>query len=147
MASNAVVRVYHSTSLLLKDGRVLNTGSGDGAGITNRYNAELYSPPYLFKGARPAISSAPSAVGYGQSFFVGTANPTSIARVTLLRPGSVTHAFDASQRFNELSFVRTSDGLTVKSPANANLAPPGYYMLFILNGNGVPSTAKVLRIK
>ena len=147
MASNSVVRVYHSTSLLLKDGRVLNTGSGDGAGVTNHYNAELFSPPYLFKGTRPAISSAPSAVGYAQSFFVGTANPTAITRVTLIRQGSVTHAFDANQRFNELSFVRTSGGLTVKAPANPNLAPPGYYMLFILNGNDVPSTAWVLRVK
>jgi galactose oxidase len=147
LASNSVTRVYHSTSLLLKDGRVLNTGSGDGAGITNQYNAEIFSPPYLFKGARPTISSAPSAVGYGQSFFVGTANPTAIVRVTLIRQGSVTHAFDSSQRFNELSFVRTSDGLTVTSPASSNLAPPGYYMLFILNGNGVPSTARVLRIR
>jgi hypothetical protein len=78
---------------------------------------------------------------------VGTINPAAIARVTLIRLGSVTHAFDSSQRFNELSFARTSGGLTVTAPANPNLAPPGYYMLFILNGNQVPSTARIIQIR
>jgi galactose oxidase len=147
LASNAVNRVYHSTSLLLRDGRVLHTGGGDAAGNTNHYDAEIFSPPYLFKGARPSIASAPSTVTYGQSFFVGNSNPTTITRVTWIRVGSVTHAFDMNQRFVELSFVRTTEGLTVKAPANPNLAPPGHYLLFILNGNGVPSTARIVRIK
>jgi hypothetical protein len=147
MASNVVNRVYHSTSLLLRDGRVLHTGSGDAAGNTNHYDAEIFSPPYLFKGARPSIGSAPSAVAYGQSFFVGTSNPTAITRVTWIRLGSVTHAFDMNQRFIELSFVRTTGGLTVKAPINRNLAPPGHYFLFILNGTGVPSSAKIVQIR
>jgi hypothetical protein len=147
LASNSVIRVYHSTTLLLKDGRVLHTGSGDAAGNANHYDAEIFSPPYLFKGARPAISSAPSTVGYGQVFFVGTTNSTSIARVTWIRLGSVTHAFDSNQRFNELSFVRTTGGLNVTAPANRNLAPPGHYLLFILNGSDVPSTARIVRIR
>jgi galactose oxidase len=147
MASNSVVRVYHSTSLLLRDGRVLHTGSGDAAGNANHYNAEIYSPPYLFKGTRPAITSGPASVNYGERFLIGTANPAAISRVTWIRLGSVTHAFDANQRFNELSFVRTTGGLTVTAPANRNLAPPGHYMLFILNGSDVPSTAKIIRIK
>jgi galactose oxidase len=146
MASNAVNRVYHSTSLLQKDGRVLSTGSGDAAGNLNHYNAEIFSPPYLFKGARPSISSAPLTVNYGESFFVGTANPTSIARVTWVRLGSVTHAFDMNQRFIEQSFVRTTGGLTLKAPTDRNVAPPGHYFLFILNGNGVPSVARIIRI-
>lgn len=146
LASNSVVRVYHSTSLLLPDGRVLHTGSGDAAG-TNQYSGEIFSPPYLFNGARPAISSAPSTVGYGQTFWVGTANPSAITRATWIRLGSVTHAFDSNQRFNELSFVRTSSGLNVTSPSNRNLAPPGHYMLFILNGNSVPSVARIIRIR
>jgi galactose oxidase len=147
LASNSVNRVYHSTSLLLRDGRVLHTGSGDAAGNTNHYDAEIFSPPYMFKGTRPWMSSAPATVNYGEAFFVGTANPTAITRVTLVRTGSVTHAFDMNQRFNELSYVRTTGGLTVTAPASPNLAPPGHYLLFILNGNGVPSPARILRIK
>jgi hypothetical protein len=146
LASNSVVRVYHSTSLLLRDGRVLHTGSGDAAGNANHFDAELYSPPYLFKGPRPWISKAPSTVNYGETFFVGTADPASIKRVTWIRLGSVTHAFDSNQRFNELSFGLTTGGLNVTAPSSRNLAPPGHYMLFILNGKGVPSTARVVRI-
>lgn len=147
LASNAVVRVYHSTALLLVDGRVLITGSGDAAGNANHYNAEIFSPPYLFKGTRPAISIAPSTVRYGQTFAVGTSDPAGISRVTLIRLGSVTHAFNSNQRFNELAFSRTASGLNVTAPASRNIAPPGHYLLFILSGNGVPSTAKVVRIR
>ncbi|MGH7508785.1 MAG: galactose oxidase-like domain-containing protein [Gemmatimonadales bacterium] len=147
LASNSVIRVYHSTSLLLKDGRVLHTGSGDAAGNADHFDAEIFSPPYLFQGRRPRMSSAPSAVGYGQTFLVGTADAASIARVTWIRLGSVTHAFDSNQRFNELTFVRASEGLNVTAPGSRNLAPPGHYMLFILNGKGVPSTARVVRIR
>jgi hypothetical protein len=126
---------------------VLLTGSGDANGNANHYNAELFSPPYLFNGARPTISSAPTTLGYGQSFFVGTPTPSAIARVTLVRLGSVTHAFDSNQRFNELTFVRTTGGLTVTTPGNRNVAPPGHYMVFVLNGAGVPSTARIVRIR
>jgi galactose oxidase len=147
LASNAVSRVYHATSVLLKDGRVLHTGSGHAGGAIDHYDAEIFSPPYLFQGTRPKISSAPSTVGYGQAFFVGTTDPAVVARVTWIRLGSVTHAFDMNQRFNELSFTRTTGGLTVSAPASRNLAPPGHYMLFILNQKGVPSTARVVRIR
>ncbi len=147
LASNSVRRVYHSTALLLPDARVLLTGSGDAAGNANHYDAELFSPPYLFNGTRPTISSAPTTLGYAQSFFLGTPTPTSIARVTLVRLGSVTHAFDSNQRFIELTFVRTTGGLTAKTPASRNVAPPGHYMVFILNGAGVPSVAKIIRIR
>jgi galactose oxidase len=148
LASNRVGRVYHSTSLLLRDGRVLHTGSGDAAGNANHFDAELFHPPYLFKGARPSISKYPSTVRYGEVFFIGTgtADPTTIKRVTWIRLGSVTHAFDSNQRFNELSFVPTSGGLNVTAPGSRNLSPPGHYMIFILNGNGVPSVSKVIRI-
>jgi Domain of unknown function (DUF1929) len=147
LASNSVRRVYHSTALLLPDARVLLTGSGDATGDANHYDAELFSPPYLFKGARPTISSAPGTLGYGQSFFLGTPTPSAITRVTLVRLGSVTHAFDSNQRFNELTFVRTAGGLTVRTPASRNVAPPGHYMIFVLNGVGVPSTARIIRIR
>jgi len=147
LASNSVRRVYHSTALLLPDGRVLLTGSGDANGNADHYDAELFSPPYLFNGARPTISSTSTTLGYGQSFFLGTPTPTAITRVTLVRLGSVTHAFDSNQRFIELTFVRTTDGLTVTTPGSRNVAPPGHYMIFILNGAGVPSKARIIRIR
>jgi hypothetical protein len=147
LASSSVARAYHATALLLRDGRVLLTGSGDGAGTTPQRNAEIFSPPYLFKGARPSISSLPGSARYGQSFFIGTAQASTIGAVTLVRLGSVTHAFDSNQRFNRLSFVLTAGGLTVTTPASPNLAPPGYYLLFIVNKNGVPSAGKSFRLR
>ncbi|HET6837790.1 MAG TPA: galactose oxidase-like domain-containing protein [Gemmatimonadales bacterium] len=146
LASNSVPRVYHSTSLLLGDGRVLHTGSGDASGAVDHFDAEIFSPPYLFNGARPAIKSAPTAVAYGQTFSLSTSDPSTISRVTWVRLGSVTHAFDMNQRFNELSFTRVTGGLRVTAPALRNLAPPGHYLMFVLNGQGVPSVAKVVRI-
>jgi galactose oxidase len=151
LASGAIVRIYHSTTLLLPDGRVLHTGSGDAAGAVDERNAELFSPPYLFnaQGApapRPRISSAPARVRYGETFTVGTPDAATVAQVTLLRLGSVTHAFDQNQRFKRLQFTHTSGALAVTAPASPNLAPPGHYLLFVLNGSGVPSVAKIIRI-
>ncbi|HEX2268959.1 MAG TPA: galactose oxidase-like domain-containing protein, partial [Pyrinomonadaceae bacterium] len=140
MASNTRYHGYHSNALLLPDGRVLTTG-GD-----NELNAEIYSPPYLFKGTRPAISSAPASVVYGQTFFVQTPNAAAITKVTWIRLPSVTHAFDQNQRINRLSFSQASGGLNVTAPSSGNLSPPGHYMLFILDGNGVPSVAKIIQI-
>jgi Domain of unknown function (DUF1929) len=109
-------------------------------------NAEYYSPPYLFQGARPSISSVPNPISYGTSFTVGTPNASGITKVSLIALGSVTHAFDMGQRLMWLTFSRTSSGLTVQAPANRNMAPPGYYMLFILTSNGVPSKARIIRL-
>ncbi|MGZ4897356.1 MAG: carboxypeptidase regulatory-like domain-containing protein [Candidatus Angelobacter sp.] len=141
MASIAVYRGYHSTALLLADGRVLSAGGNVGGP-----NAQLFSPPYLFAGARPSISTAPTSAGYAQTVFVGTPDAASIGRVTLLREASVTHTNSMSQGFLSLSFTKTSTGLNVTMPANANLAPPGYYMLFILNSSGVPSVGSIIQI-
>ena len=140
MASIATYRGYHSTALLLADGRVLSAGGNVGGP-----NAQLFSPPYLFAGARPSIASAPVSAGYGQTVFVGTPDASSISRVTLLREASVTHTNNMSQGFQSLRFTATSTGLNVTMPANANLAPPGYYMLFILNGSGVPSVGSIIQ--
>jgi hypothetical protein len=141
MASIATYRGYHSTALLLPDGRVLSAGGNVGGP-----NAQLYSPPYLFAGARPAINTAPTSVGYGQTVFIGTPDAASITQVTFIRAGSTTHTNDMSQRFMKLSFTQTSTGLNVVMPANGNLAPPGYYLLFILNGSGVPSVGSMVQI-
>jgi hypothetical protein len=140
-------REYHSTSLLLPDGRVLMAGGGQlpGSGATDQKNAEIYSPPYLFKGARPTISSTPGTIQYGSNFTVQTPDAASITKVALIRTPSVTHAFDQNARYIPLSFTAGSGQLTVQAPANGNAAPPGYYMLFILNGNGVPSVASFVR--
>lgn len=146
LASSQVSRVYHSTTLLLPDARILHAGSGDGPGLPRELSAEIFSPPYLFYGARPAITGAPDAVGYGEQFFLTTADAGQVTRVTLVRLSSVTHAFDQSQRFLELTFRKTAGGLTVTGPASNTMAPPGPYLLFILNGTGVPSTARIIRI-
>ena len=146
-ASNRVTRVYHSTTILLPDGRILHSGSGDGADLPRELNAEIFSPPYLFRGARPSIASAAGAVGYGQQFFVGTPDAGQVVRATLVRLSSVTHGFDQNQRFLELSLVRVAGGLGLAAPANGNLAPPGHYMLFIVNSAGVPSIARTIRLE
>ena len=140
VASFTQYRGYHSFTLLLPDGRVLS-GGGDAS-----MSAEVYSPGYLFKGARPVITSAPSTVTYGQPFFVTTADAAQISRVSLLRLSSVTHAFNMEQRINRLAFSAAAGGLNVAGPTNSNLSPPGHYMLFILNGSGVPSVAKIVRV-
>ncbi len=141
MASISVYRGYHSTALLLPDGRLLSAG-GEQTGAS----AEIYSPPYLFKGARPSITSAPSTVKYKRSFFVGTPDAASISQITWIRLGSVTHAFNQNQRLNHLQFALASRGLNITAPANGNLAPPGHYMLFLVNNNGVPSVASIIRL-
>jgi hypothetical protein len=146
LASNVVTRGYHGTSLLLADGRVLNAGSGDGAGAPNERNAELFSPPYLFRGARPTITDAPPEVRHGEQFRLLTPDAAGITHVSLIRLGAVTHAFDQNQRFHRLSFTAEATGLTVTVPSSSNLAPPGHYMVFILNGSTVPSVGRIVRI-
>jgi hypothetical protein len=151
VASNRINRSYHSTSLLLPDGRVLHAGSGgatlpNGLPTPDQKNAELYSPPYLFQGARPTIASASTSISYGSSFTVGTPDAAGIAKVSLIALGSVTHAFDMNQRFMWLTFTRSGSNLAVKAPPSPNIAPPGYYMLFILNAAEVPSKARIVRL-
>lgn len=138
-------RQYHGTALLLPDGRIVVAGGGDSYGGPNHTVAEFYSPPYLFKGARPSIASAPSELQYGSSFNVTSPDAASVSLVTLIRLGSVTHQFDEDQRYLELPFSRSGSTLTIQSPANANLAPPGHYMLFLVNAAGVPSVAAIVR--
>jgi hypothetical protein len=148
MASNAVTRIYHSTTLLLPDGRVLHTGSGDAGGVVDELSYEIYSPPYLFKGARPTISgSTPNQVGYGQSLFIATPDAAAITKVAFIRHGSVTHAFDAGTRFVPLSFSQVSGGVQVTLPAGGTIAPPGPYMLFLVNGSGVPSVSRTMLLR
>ena len=149
LASMNASRLYHSIALLMPDGRVLISGGGraaDGAAPTDQLNCEFYWPPYLFKGPRPVIGSAPATLTYNQTFSVQSADAGRIAKVSLMRLGAVTHAQNMSQRFVPLSFTVSGSTLTVNAPVDSNLAPPGYYMLFLVDGNGVPSVAAITRL-
>ena len=158
MASMKHRRQYHSTAVLLIDGRVLvggNTGSDptseDCKANDPVFEQEIFTPPYLFNpdgtlATRPIITSAPDSVGYGTQFLVGTPSAINIAKVTMVRLSSVTHSVNMNQRINHLPFTRVAAGLRVNAPANGNEAPPGHYMLFIINRAGVPSVAKIIKI-
>jgi galactose oxidase len=146
MAAMRVPRAYHSIALLLPDGRVLSGGGGlcGDCGV-NHPNVELFSPAYLFQGQRPKLEVVPSEVRYGAEFSVKASDE--VTKFTLIRNSSVTHSTNLDQRFMRLESQRDAVGkFTLKAPANANLAPPGYYMLFGLNANNVPSVAKILRV-
>ncbi len=142
VAPMAEARMYHSSAVLLADGRVL-IGGGEAAG---RLRAQIYSPPYLFQGARPTITSAPSAANYGSSFTVATPNAASITSVALIRLSAATHAFDQNQRYVPLTFSVQGGSLSVNAPASGGVAPPGPYQLVIKNAAGVPSVASFIRI-
>ena len=138
-AAQAESRAYHSTALLLPDGRVMSAGD-DYNGGTLQDSAEIYSPPYLFKGARPTITNAPAAIAYNTTFNVDT--PDGVTRAALVAPGAVTHATNGNQRYLSLTLSPRAGGVTLTAPTNANAALPGYYMLFLLSADGVPSVAK-----
>lgn len=150
LAPMSVKRVYHSTALLLPNGKVLHLGGNkEPSGGVGEFRAQLFSPPYLFKGSRAEISSSPASASYGQKIIISTPNNTRVNRVTVVRHGSVTHAFNMGQRGNELVFQRkagSTTNLEVTMPATANLCPPGHYMLFLITLTGVPSNAKVIQI-
>ncbi len=144
-------RLYHSVSLLLPDGTVWVAGGNPQRG-TYEPHMEIYSPAYLFNAngtaaTRPTITSTSSSIiGYGGAFQVQTPDAANISSVVLMRNGAVTHAFDMDQRYVGLSFTAGSGVLNVTGPPNGNIAPPGYYMLFILNNAGVPSVATMVQV-
>ena len=141
LVSQTEERGYHSTALLLPDGRVLSAGDNflPGGGT----KLELYSPPYLFRGARPVVTAGPSTATWASTISVTT--PSAVSRVVLVRPSSVTHTNDMNQRHLELPFTTTGTGVTADTPVSARVAPPGWYMLFLLNAAGVPSIAHWVR--
>ncbi len=147
-----VVRNYHSTALLMPDGRVWTAGSsikgapGDPA-TQGQLKIAIFTPPYP-AGRRPRLTKAPRNVGYGQPFEIETPDAVGIARIALIRCGSVTHAFDADQRYIGLSFMRVGrNKLQVQSPPTPSVAPPGEYMLFLIDRKGRPCIyAKFIRL-
>jgi hypothetical protein len=140
---------------LLPDGRVLSAGGGicgtcDQVGYLAK-NAEIFSPPYLFQAdgtlaPRPAIDSAPMSTSYGAPMEIATGSPASISKVALVRLGAVTHSNNMEQRYIPLNFAAGTTSITATAPANANVAPPGFYMLFIIDANGVPSVARMVSV-
>ena len=146
VAKIKVPRGYHSTAILLPDGRVLASGTTPYG--RHELRMEVYKPNYLFKGERPKIEAIPETISYAQSFEVTYAYARTINGVALIRPGATTHAFDMDQRYVALTFNRASAGLlTVQAPKDQYLAPPGYYMLFLLSEDGVPSEARFVHLR
>jgi fibronectin type 3 domain-containing protein len=149
--SNVYPRLYHSISILLPDATVLIAGSNPHQGTYDPH-MELYTPPYLFNpdgspATRPTITGVtPGVIGYGGAFQVQTPDAANISSAVLMRPGAVTHAFDMEQRLIGLSFTAGAGVLNVTAPPNGNTAPPGYYLLFLLNSSGVPSVAQFVQL-
>jgi hypothetical protein len=144
MAAQVAPRTYHSVALLLPDGRILSAGGY--ADDPMNTTIEYYSPPYLSHGPRPTISSAPEKITYGRSFRIGSPTPDSITRVVLIPASAVTHASNFGQRYVQLPFTRGTTSLSARAPRTGGIAPPGYYMLFLVDGNGVPSVAEFVRL-
>jgi hypothetical protein len=149
--ANAFPRLYHSVALLLPDATVMFAGGNPTRGSYEPH-IEIYKPAYLFDSSgaaavRPTISSlpTPSVFYYGNTFNVQTPDAANISQVVVVRPGSPTHAFDQEQRLVGLSFTAGAGSLTVTAPPSGNIAPPGYYMLFLLNSSGVPSVASFIQ--
>jgi len=148
---NAFPRLYHSVALLLPDATVLVAGGNPTRG-TYEPHMEIYSPAYLFSAdgspaPRPAISSiSPGVIGYASAFQVQSPDAASISSVVLVRAGAVTHAFDMDQRVVGMSFTAGNGNLTVTAPPNGNIAPPGYYLLFLVNAAGVPSVGSFVQL-
>lgn len=153
-------RLYHSTAILLPDASILTAGGGapgpadqNGNIQPGNLNAEIYYPPYYFNddGSRKVLSTLstyPNQVQYGNRFDIETENATRVDRVTLVRTGSNTHSKDMGQRFMELRFTRTTaNTLSVRAPDRNTVAPPGYYLLFVIDEFGTPSQGAMISLQ
>ena len=145
VATDPEARGYHSSAFLLPDGRVMATGDNPGNGSWN-HDVSIYTPPYLLKGARPTITSViDNEWTYGDTQRITVDRP--IARAELIRPAAVTHSSDPNQRFVDLPLSVDGNNVDLNVTSNPNLAPPGWYMLFAVDANGVPSVAKWVHLQ
>lgn len=144
-------RGYHSVALLLPDGRVAVAGNECPA--DNTY--EVFSPPYLFAAdgslaPRPVISSLPAQVHHGLDLVIQTPSPSTIAKVVLVRPMAVTHQTETEQRVVQLSFLQTGPTQITANAPNGwhphGLAPRGWYMVFLIDQQGVPSVGQFMHL-
>ena len=152
-ASATKPRLYHGNAILLRDGRVL-TGGGGAPGPVKGLNAEIYYPPYLFKrdgsgtlAPRPAVTSVSTRSLLWSSPFtmqMSTADP--VSRVVILRTGSATHAFNGDQRLIWLTHAQVGNELQLTMPGSRANAPPGYYMIFVIDPKGVPSVGEIVKL-
>lgn len=153
-AESSVGRDYHSAGILLPNGQVIVMG-GDALfsdPLNTRdadfeHRLEIYTPPYLFHGPRPEITGAPATVALGATMTVSTPGAARIDRARLIRPSAATHVTDLEQRSVALDVERRPDGtLGLAVPAEPTITPPGFYMLFLVDDQGTPSTASWVRV-
>jgi plastocyanin len=141
------VRTYHSSFILLQDGSILGGGAPPDANPPAVYTPHERFFPGYFDMLRPVLSAAPAAINYGGNFTINTPNPADVTEVVLLRAGAVTHGYNMSQRGIELVITGVGAGtLDVEEPPQVNLAPPGWYLMFILNSSRVPSVGRWVRV-
>ncbi|GAA4922560.1 uncharacterized protein DUF1929 [Actinomycetospora succinea] len=152
-ADPVVGRNYHTEGLLLPDGRVLTAGSDplfddekNTVPGTFEQRVEIYSPPYLFRGPRPEITEAPDTAERGGTLTVATPDPSRIDRARLVRLASSTHVTSVDQRSVALDLRRDNRVVDLDVPASIRTVPTGFYMLFLVDDRGVPSTGRILRV-
>jgi hypothetical protein len=151
MAETRIPRLYHATALLLPDGTVMTAGMDEEFNPDPfhypEYRLEIFYPPYLYKGPRPIIQTAPNTIHYDVPFDVQCDSVDAIHSAALLRCGTVTHSFNMDQRYLSLRIAaRWASSVTIESAPNANIAPPGFYLLFVLTNQGVPSIGTFVQV-
>ena len=147
MAPPTVPRTYHSSSVTLPNGRVVTFGGDPATDGLFELRIEIFSPPYLFRGTRPRLTAGATEMRYGRSYKVrASATGATLASAVIMRPGSATHALDANQRVLRLTTATATGGLTVTLPTNTNLAPPGWYLLFVNDSRGRPSVGRWIHL-
>ncbi|MFC5136912.1 galactose oxidase-like domain-containing protein [Actinomycetospora rhizophila] len=152
-ADPAVGRNYHSASMLLPDGRVMTVGSdplfNDLANTipgTFEQRIEIYTPPYLFRGPQPQVSDAPPRAALGDTVSVASPDAARIQSARLMAPMASTHVTDTHQRSIALDMTKQDGGVSVTLPRDRAIAPPGRYMLFLLDDRGVPSVGRWIEV-
>ena len=154
LSSAQVVRNYHSNTVLLPNGSILSAGGGVPGPVTN-FNAEIFYPPYFFENTdgqtvladRPRfLSMSASRLAHGSPIQLELSDTREIDRIALIGLSSTTHSFNMGQRFYPANFSQDGAILTVDTPANPALAPPGYYLIFALDAAGRPSPGSIIAL-